>query len=72
MSDFDPNRILEAVYQPIVDEATLYQGDGLGLATVKGEAFVMRLVACWNACLGIPTERLEGEPGYGARWRHEG
>lgn len=67
--NFDPNRILEAVYQPIVDEATLYQGDGPGLATVQGEAFAMRLVACWNACIMIPTEELEPES-YGARWRH--
>jgi hypothetical protein len=34
-----------------------------GLKTLKGfgewEANVIRIVACWNACNGLPTEKLE-------------
>lgn len=33
------------------------EGDGVGPIWTEAEA--RRLVACWNVCRGIPTERLE-------------
>lgn len=35
------------------------------LTPEEGEANARRLVACWNACIGIPTEYVEAATGVG-------
>lgn len=68
---FDPDAELVAEYQPSMAIGWLRQGETeIAQITVDDDQFIRRLLACWNACLGVPLDQLEIQRGGGPRWRH--
>lgn len=73
-----PGRMKHAVLMGSItvgfrDEAIFHCGLGLRHHSVvaEQEQNARRLVACWNACLDVPTELLENYPAPFSRLREE-